>query len=138
AERSTGPRTPEGKARSSQNRRKYSFDPGNYVMVRAENPQTLANLRADALDFYKPVNSQEMFAVEQIALTQFDRLRVANLKAGLYTNCLETALDGNDKPRILTQADLTYKLKPTVGQNHNYWLACGFRIVLARQPLTFA
>jgi hypothetical protein len=42
AARSTGPRTPAGKARSSQNRRKFSFDPGNYAMVRAENPETIA------------------------------------------------------------------------------------------------
>jgi len=137
AARSTGPRTPEGKARSSQNRRKFSFDPGNYAMVRAENPETIANLRADAIDFYKPVNSQEMFAVERIALAQHGMLRVSFMEAGLFTNCLEEALDCNGKPVILRKADLTDGLQLTVGQNHNYWLACGFRTVLSRQPLTF-
>ena len=137
AARSTGPRTPAGKARSSQNRRKFSFDPGNYAMVRAENPETIAHLRADALDFYQPVNSQEMFAVERIALAQHGMLRVSFMEAGLFTNCLEEALDCNGKPVILRKHDLTDGLQLTVGQNHNYWLACGFRTVLSRQPLTF-
>src|SRR5664279_4505089 len=123
AARSTGPRTPAGKARSSQNRRKFSFDPGNYAMVRAENPETIAHLRADAIDFYKPVNSQEMFAVERIALAQHGMLRVSFMEAGLFTNCLEEALDCNGKPVILRKHDLTAGLQLTVGQNHNYRLA---------------
>ena len=137
AARSTGPRTPAGKARSSQNRRKFSFDPGNYAMVRAENPETIAHLRADAIDFYQPVNSQEMFAVERIALAQHGMLRVSFMEAGLFTNCLEEALGCHGKPFLLRKPDLTDGLQLTVGQNHNYWLACGFRTVLSRQPLTF-
>ena len=57
--RSTGPRTPEGKARSSQNARKYVFDPGKFAVIRVEDVEKVAALRADAVDFYQPVNSQE-------------------------------------------------------------------------------
>jgi hypothetical protein len=137
AARSTGPRTPEGKARSSQNGRKFTFNPGNYAMVRVEKPEDIANLRADAIAYYRPVNSQEMLAVERIALAQHEMLRVAALGSGLHTNCLDDALDCQGKPRILHQPDLTDGIKVTPGQNHNYWLAFGFRRIIQVHPQVF-
>ena len=80
AAKSTGPRSPEGKARSAQNARKHGFAAANYTVVRLEDAQEVANLRDDAVALYQPVNSQEMYAVERIALTQQALLRAARLE----------------------------------------------------------
>ena len=40
-------------------KRTFTFDPGKYAVVRVEDPEMLAALRADAIAYYKPVNSQE-------------------------------------------------------------------------------
>ena len=136
AGRSTGPRTPEGKARSSQNARKYVFDPGKFAVIRVEDVEKVAALRADAVDFYQPVNSQEMFAVERIAMAQHDMLRVAQLGTGLFTRGLEDATTVGGHPWILRSDEITRDIEITRGQNHAYWLACGFRIS-AHQSETF-
>jgi hypothetical protein len=78
AVRSCGPRSPEGKARAAQNARKHDF--------------TIANLRADAIAFYRPVTSDELFAVERVATAQESLLRVAALEAGVFTNFLDEEL----------------------------------------------
>jgi hypothetical protein len=113
AAKSTGPRTTEGKARSSQNARKYSFTPGNFAVVRVENPELVENLRADAIATYQPVTSQEIFAVERIALAQLSMLRLSAMEAGLFSNYLDEAMNSPEQP------------VPSDGQ----WAANGFRRV---------
>jgi hypothetical protein len=68
AAHSTGPRTPEGKARSAQNSRKHGFTASHFAVVRLEELQEVADLRNDLIGVYHPVNSQELFAIERIAL----------------------------------------------------------------------
>ena len=63
AARSSGPRTPEGKARSAQNARKHGFAATVYTVICAEDPQDVVQLRADLIAVYRPVNSQELFAL---------------------------------------------------------------------------
>jgi hypothetical protein len=89
ARRSTGPKSPEGKARASQNARKHFFDPEPFAIVRIEDSAHIAALVADAVATYQPINSQERFAVERIALAQHSMLRMYTFEAGFFTNCLE-------------------------------------------------
>ena len=70
AAQSTGPRSSEGKARSAQNARKHGFTASTFAVVRLEDLDEVARLRQDAIAVYQPVNSQELFAVERIALAQ--------------------------------------------------------------------
>jgi hypothetical protein len=77
AARSTGPRTPSGKARSAQNTRKHGFSASTFAVVRLEDLDEVANLRDDLIAVYKPVNSQELFAIERIALAQQAILRAS-------------------------------------------------------------
>src|SRR5204863_216604 len=65
AAKSTGPRTPEGKARSARNARIHGFTASSFTVVRLEDLDEIARLKADAVSVYQPVNSQEMFALEQ-------------------------------------------------------------------------
>src|ERR1051326_90188 len=79
AARPTGPSTPEGKARSAQNSRKRGSPAPPFAVVRLEELQEIDHLRADLLAVYQPVNSQELFAIERIALAQQALLRAARL-----------------------------------------------------------
>ena len=63
AARSTGPRTLEGKARSAQNARKHGFRASTFAVVRLEELDEIARLKADLVAVYQPVNSQELFAL---------------------------------------------------------------------------
>ncbi len=93
AAKSTGPRTPQGKARSAQNARKHCFAAATFNVVRLEDPNEVAQLRADLIAVYRPVNSRELFAIERIALAQQAILRAARLETSLFTTCLHKALD---------------------------------------------
>ena len=93
----------------------------------------LAANRATAV--YQPVNSQEMFAIERMALTQQAMLRAARLESGLFTNCLDIALNDNGTPMAPMSRELTGDgdIEITRAQNRNYALADGFQR-MARHP----
>jgi hypothetical protein len=127
AAHSTGPRSPEGKARSAQNARKHGFTASTFAVVRLEDVNEIADLTADAVAVYQPVNSQELFAVERIALAQQSMLRAARLESGLFTTCLNETLDQRDKPMMfLDPAMVDGDAEATRQQNRNYLLAEGF------------
>jgi hypothetical protein len=104
AARSTGPRTPEGKLRSSQNARKHGFTASSFAVGVPSGPledlQEVANLREDLIALYQPVNSQELFAVERIALAQQAILRAARLEAGFFTDCFNQSLGTSGEFRL--------------------------------------
>jgi hypothetical protein len=127
ATHSTGPRTPEGKTRSAQNARKHGFTASLFAVVRLEELDALTNLRADAIGVYQPVNSQELFAVERIALSQQALLRCATLEAGMHTSAMnETVTPGGLPANILSQ-ELTADIEVTRAQNRSLCLAIGFQ-----------
>jgi hypothetical protein len=135
ATKSTGPRTPEGKTRSAQNARSHGFTASTFAVVRLEDLDEIAHLRTDLTAVYHPVNSQEMFALERMALTQQAMLRAARLESGLFTNCLDLALNDNGTPIAPMSRELAGDgdIEITRAQNRNYALAEGFHR-MARQP----
>ncbi len=128
AAKSTGPRTPEGKTRSAQNARKHGFTAFSYAVVRLEDLNEVANLKDDLVAFYQPVNSQELFAVERIALAQQALLRAARLESGLFTTCLNSCYDPFGEPIVLMNEELAGNgdIEITRAQNRNYLLGEGF------------
>jgi len=126
ARHSTGPRTPEGKARSARNARKHGFTASTYAVIRLEALDELAHLKADLVALYQPVNSQELFAVERIAMAQQTLLRAARLESGLFTSALDECLGAGDEPFVTMSADLTGDLEITREQNRNFALGEGF------------
>jgi hypothetical protein len=124
--KSTGPRTPEGKARSCQNARTHGFTASTFAVVRLEDLNEIANLRTDLIATYQPVNSQELFAIELIALAQQTRFRAARLESGVFTNCLDMALNHDGTPFSPLPQALVGDIEITRAQNRNYALADGF------------
>ncbi len=128
AARSTGPRTPEGKARSAQNSRKHGFCAADYAVVRLEDLEHVARLREDLIAFYQPANSEELFAIERMALAQNAILRAARLESGMFTMCLDECLEPTTddlppwkglSPELVKDNQVTHQ------QNRNYALAQG-------------
>lgn len=93
ARKSTGPRTAEGKAHSAQNARKHGFTASTFAVVRLEELGAIACLREDLIACYQPANSQELFAIERIAIAQHVLLRAARLESGVFTVCMNNALN---------------------------------------------
>ncbi|HJT89828.1 MAG TPA: hypothetical protein VJ732_18285, partial [Bryobacteraceae bacterium] len=127
AAKSTGPRTPEGKARSAQNARKHGFTASSFAVVRLEELDEIARLKADLVAVYEPVNSQELFALERMALHQQAILRSARLEAGLFTDALDETLIG-DEPFVPMCKELAGDgdIRITRAQNRNFALGEGF------------
>jgi len=48
----------------------HNFRSSSYAVVRLEDLSEVDKLKADAVACYKPVNSQELIALERIALAQ--------------------------------------------------------------------
>src|SRR6266851_3917979 len=92
AAKSTGPRTPEGKARSARNACTHGFTASSFAVVRLEEHDEIARLKQDLVAVYQPVNSQEMFALEQMALAQQMMFRAARLESGWFTTSLDAVL----------------------------------------------
>jgi hypothetical protein len=128
AARSTGPRTPEGKANSAQNARRHGFTASTFAVVRLEDLQEIAHLKADLVAAYQPVNSQELFALERMAIAQQTILRAARLESGLFTACLNETLDATDRPFQPMNEELAGDgdIEVTRAQNRNWALAEGF------------
>ena len=129
AKKSTGPRTEEGKARSSKNAVKHGFRSSSFTVVRLEDLDEVEKLKADAVACYKPVNSQELVAVERIAMAQQQIFRGGRLDAGMFTSAMNDVLDRSNNPIIPMDPDMVGDgdIEITRQQNRNYCIAEGFR-----------
>ena len=138
AAKSTGPRTPQGKAHSSQNARKHIFTASTFAVVRLEDLQEIARLRDDLIAVYRPVNSQELFALERVALAQHAILRGARLESGYFTTCLDASFDSGGEPIRLMDPTIAGDgdIEVTRAQNRNFLLGDGFHR-LARESNSF-
>ena len=137
AQKSTGPKTSEGKLRSAANACQHGFAGTNFAVVRLEDPAEIDKFKADLVATYQPVNSQEMFAIETIAVAQQAMRRAARLESGVFTACLNEAFDRrSDKVLVTLVPDMiattdkysnVQRADITRAQNRNYGLGEGFQ-----------
>ncbi len=136
ARKSTGPRTPAGKARSAMNACQHGFAGSHFAVARLEDPGEIDKFKADLVATYQPVNSQELFAIESIAIAQQSMRRAARLESGIFTACLNEAFDRRSDrvlvtmvPDMIASTDEYSNVERraiTRAQNRNYGLGEGF------------
>jgi hypothetical protein len=85
AQHSTGPRTDEGKARSSQNARKHGLSLQRHAVLEHEDPAAYDRLHQELAAIYEPASPREHLALEEIAhcrwaLHRFDQAEAALLE----------------------------------------------------------
>ena len=102
--------------------RKHTFVAENFTVVRLEEIDAISNLRDDLIATYQPVNSQELWAVERIALAQQALNRCTRMEAGMYTACLNEALDPDGRPLRLMNLEMVEDIDVTRAQNRNFIL----------------
>ena len=127
ATHSTGPRTAEGKARAAQNARKHGFTAASFSVIHLEDVEFLDNLKTDLAALYQPANSQEVFALERIALAQLALLRCSALEAGFFTSCLNTTMNADGSACYLYADDVTRDTGVAQAQIRSYRFADGFQ-----------
>jgi hypothetical protein len=76
AKKSTGPRTPEGKARSARNALKHGMY-AEALLVFGDNERLLAEITRQYFEDFPPANIHERMLLEQMIFAQWRLLRVA-------------------------------------------------------------
>jgi len=139
AQKSTGPRSAAGKTQSALNARKHGFSASIFTVARLEEIDEICDLRHDLVGLYHPVNSQELWAVERVAICQMSLIRASRLEAGLFTNCLDQALGSDGQPMQAMNEGMAGlgKAEITLGQEHNFDIAASFHRMTQR-PHTWA
>ena len=90
AQKSTGPKTPEGKAKSSANRLSWGFA-SNIIIIPGEDPDEFRGLVEDFIAEHQPVCVTEQVLVEKMAQQQWLSLRALRLQgeAFIYQACAD-------------------------------------------------
>ena len=116
---------------------RHAFRGSSFAVVRLEELNEIANLKADAVACYRPANSQELFAVERIALAQQAIFRGYRLESGLFTVALDHALDPTCQTFRPMSADLLGDgdIEITRAQNRNYAAGEGVRQMSAESDV---
>ena len=119
------PNLPDQKARrgASQHACEHGLSSANFTVVRLADINEIARLRADLITVYQPVNSGELFALEQMALRRQAMLRAARFEAGLLSACLNECLESDGRARFPLHEDITNSIEVTEPQLHvGRWL----------------
>src|SRR5579883_3204802 len=121
---------------NNNRKRAFTFCGSSFGVVRLEDINEIANLKADLVDFYKPINSQEMFALERMAIAQQLILRAARLDAGLFTSAMNDVINIDNNPVVTMDPDMIgADIDITRHQNRNFCLAEGFRRIARESDL---
>ena len=130
------PVTNSAPAEPNQDRKRaFTFCASSFGVVRLEDVHEIANLKSDLVACYKPVNSQETFAIERMAIAQQLILRAARLDAGLFTSAINDVLNLDNNPIVTMDPDMIGDIEITRQQNRNFCLAEGFRRIAKESDL---
>ena len=84
AARSTGPRTPEGKAVSAKNALRHGFASADPVIVDIEDQAAWEAHLASYMDTFQPVNQPEADNIRRAALAMWKHDRLSQIEAALF------------------------------------------------------
>jgi hypothetical protein len=102
------------------------LDPSIFTAIGAEDLDAIAHIQAGLIDHYQPANSEELFAIERIALARHSLLRTYRMESGLISYGLQKASQTPGVPRILRDPEEPGDPQVTNGQKSSFWMAAGF------------
>ena len=113
AQRSTGPKTPEGKATVSRNAHEHGLASSRTVVLPEENRQEFEELVDAFRSEYQPQGPLERFLVFELAAADWRLRRIARLETGLISDRLDDLrgdleLDAPDSDPADSEADQQY------------------------------
>jgi len=100
AQKSTGPKTPEGKAKSRRNGLQHGLT-AKTCMLADEDPEALLDLLEELREKYDPHDTDEDFLVERMAKARLRYNRIMPLEAAIFN--LRLAVDKAPEPLIAAQ-----------------------------------
>jgi hypothetical protein len=84
-QKSSGPKTAEGKAKSSLNHLSHGFTSNTTQLIPGENPEELKALLADLMNEYQPATPTEQILVEKMCQNQWLSGRAFRLQSDAFT-----------------------------------------------------
>jgi hypothetical protein len=99
AQKSTGPKTPEGKAKSRRNGLQHGLT-AKTCMLADEEPDGLLDLLAEIREKFDPQDTDEDFLIERMAKARFKYNRIMPIEAAIYN--LRLSVD--QAPKEITEA----------------------------------
>ena len=105
--RSHGPKTPDGKQKSSQNALKHGGASTRGILLACESPDEYQNLHDSYLVTHAPVGPAEIALVEQMAAARWRILRLDGIEVGLLDDEMarqETAQPAADPGSLVARA----------------------------------
>src|ERR1700733_7560193 len=99
AQKSTGPRTQEGKDRSRRNGLQHGLTAKTW-MLEDEDPEALVDLLNEIREKFNPQDTDEDFLIERMAKTRFKYNRIMPIEAAIYN--LRLSVDRT--PKEITEA----------------------------------
>ena len=114
-----------------------AFDRSAFTAIRAEDLDAIAHIKASLVAHYQPADSEELYAIERIALARHSLLRTYRMESGLISFDLQKALQIGGVPEILKNPEESYEPHVTKGQEDSFWMATGFYEVNRLSPSTW-
>ena len=109
AQKSTGPRTPEGKAAASFNALKHGMDAAS-IVIPGEDPAAYDALAADYHRQFHPQSAVEHFHVETLIRSDWQKRRFQRVEAKLYRALLAESANPEDLEIAILRDSPTAKL----------------------------
>lgn len=117
---STGPRTAEGKARSSRNGTSHGLSAADLIVFPGEE-QAFADLRTNLLQDLRPVGAHQREVFDQLVYHAWNRRRVRRLIAGLaHSLGFDPAASPLAEPRVTPEVSAEYERLNRYLRHHNF------------------
>ncbi|MGC9949360.1 MAG: hypothetical protein ABSF64_23590 [Bryobacteraceae bacterium] len=113
AKKSTGPRTPAGKAASSRNRLRHGLRANKHILLADDDPEEFLLLLNDLDGRFQPVGDGEERLVLRLAADQWRLDRALPMEAGIYRRRLESVAEMDySRKKGLRNQKTNHELRP--------------------------
>ena len=117
---STGPRTPEGKARSSRNGASHGLSAAGVIVFPGEE-QAFADLRTNLIQDLRPAGAHQLEVFDQLVYHAWNRRRVRGLIANMARSLgFDPAASPFSEPRVTPEVTAEYERLNRYLRHHNF------------------